>query len=749
MTKKGPALANALDLRDLWRETRDGSVYMWKTARGKEAEIEARRRTHFERAMGKSRTLTDAKKELPPKPHGEDGADLDYESEDGVSIPQARRSRSADYGRRHNLDLEKNEKPHNLISNEKRTDVEGLHEGRQSSWWARFRRGLSNHDSAEETSITATPIRLPLHSSKNHVRAYALAPTNLDELPPPSLLKHVQGKSKGKAALVLDDDELDGPLAEKQPFMIWDPSLTEPPHIPLLDDAPPDTPPVQSLTHSASRNRNMHQKEDSLLGRIFARSPDTDLSDKEQHGSEAHQAVKLPSIFKRKQDIASAVKGWNYSPPKRAVPLSTPPKVSFLATPEDIPSIPSLSPSPPRAVAPNPPKADKHSPSVLPPPAQPIPVPHKSLSQARRPIVLVADEAGLIPSVEPTTSTLSYRQTATMQTVESPTKGRYRPTHGIVALPQDHEIRGGDSIRDHSRWKDSLPVQGPRRPKQIVLPSPLSPARYPGAQVISREPMSVPIPAYPSTFTSHGNSSHRLPPGAGQPMSSPQFTDPPDLSHLRGYPPPSARPRQMAETHKTPSLANSPPGVQFSPASLLGQSHQRTQRKEDAQSNRRRGRASKSQAQPLGSPDGQLSRRPRSHSSFGILSPVSDTGSLPLHPALRQHAASRRRQSQPLPPVPGAEPMLADPRELGMRHETLPVSPDAVNSPTSPTSPISDAPSLHADSRYPRVTSRSTYFDEYDTVNPYLTNIMNDLVAPEPVSQPAPSQHSVRRLKRR
>ncbi|KIM33900.1 hypothetical protein M408DRAFT_55162, partial [Serendipita vermifera MAFF 305830] len=56
-TPKGASFRHALNFSDFWRETRDGSVYMWRTARGKEAEFEARRRTHFERAMGKSRTL--------------------------------------------------------------------------------------------------------------------------------------------------------------------------------------------------------------------------------------------------------------------------------------------------------------------------------------------------------------------------------------------------------------------------------------------------------------------------------------------------------------------------------------------------------------------------------------------------------------------------------------------------------------------------------------------------------------------
>ncbi|KAF8518204.1 organic solute transporter Ostalpha-domain-containing protein [Gautieria morchelliformis] len=55
------SLIHALDIRDLWREIRDGSVYMTKTIRGAEPERGARRRTHFARVMGREREFIEAK----------------------------------------------------------------------------------------------------------------------------------------------------------------------------------------------------------------------------------------------------------------------------------------------------------------------------------------------------------------------------------------------------------------------------------------------------------------------------------------------------------------------------------------------------------------------------------------------------------------------------------------------------------------------------------------------------------------
>jgi len=65
-TPRLKSLTHAMDIRDMWREIRDGSVYMGRTIRGVEPEMEARRRIHFAKVMGRERQLTDAKS-LPPK----------------------------------------------------------------------------------------------------------------------------------------------------------------------------------------------------------------------------------------------------------------------------------------------------------------------------------------------------------------------------------------------------------------------------------------------------------------------------------------------------------------------------------------------------------------------------------------------------------------------------------------------------------------------------------------------------------
>lgn len=64
-TPRLPSLMHALDIRDMWREIQDGSVYMGKTIRGVEAEEEARRRTHFAKVMGREREFIEAKESWP------------------------------------------------------------------------------------------------------------------------------------------------------------------------------------------------------------------------------------------------------------------------------------------------------------------------------------------------------------------------------------------------------------------------------------------------------------------------------------------------------------------------------------------------------------------------------------------------------------------------------------------------------------------------------------------------------------
>ncbi|KAF8526020.1 organic solute transporter Ostalpha-domain-containing protein [Hysterangium stoloniferum] len=51
------SLAHAIDIRDMWREIRDGSIYMGKTMRGVETDEEARRRLHFAKVMGRERCM--------------------------------------------------------------------------------------------------------------------------------------------------------------------------------------------------------------------------------------------------------------------------------------------------------------------------------------------------------------------------------------------------------------------------------------------------------------------------------------------------------------------------------------------------------------------------------------------------------------------------------------------------------------------------------------------------------------------
>lgn len=63
-TRRLRSLMHALDIRDMWQEIRDGSVYMGKTIRGAEVDEEARRRIHFSKVMGREREFTEAKRDV-------------------------------------------------------------------------------------------------------------------------------------------------------------------------------------------------------------------------------------------------------------------------------------------------------------------------------------------------------------------------------------------------------------------------------------------------------------------------------------------------------------------------------------------------------------------------------------------------------------------------------------------------------------------------------------------------------------
>lgn len=58
------SLVHALDIRDMWREFWEGSVYMGKTIRGVELDTEARRKSHFAKVMGREREFREPKEDV-------------------------------------------------------------------------------------------------------------------------------------------------------------------------------------------------------------------------------------------------------------------------------------------------------------------------------------------------------------------------------------------------------------------------------------------------------------------------------------------------------------------------------------------------------------------------------------------------------------------------------------------------------------------------------------------------------------
>ncbi|KAG8794056.1 hypothetical protein FRC17_008341, partial [Serendipita sp. 399] len=309
-TPKGRAFLNVLDFRDFWRETRDGSVYLWRKARGKEAEFEARRRTHFERAMGKTRYVADVKKELPVEPHGQEG--LDESEEDmpftpsklttGAKISQIRTKSPREDPRR---SKEKAKEKSRFLGDLPDEEAAMLgHPPRQRSWWDRVYGRVSTDDPDEEQNYfgevhKAKKVKitqLPIHSQKANIRAHAGRSVDLDEPPPPSLLGKRPRNSQNSGNEV---------PAERKPFLDWGPSNTQPPRLPDEEDDLNEKILLKLPSGDRSAVTKEHNREDGLLGRLFSRSRESSTHE-ENHANHANIANNLPSLFQRRQDVIGA-----------------------------------------------------------------------------------------------------------------------------------------------------------------------------------------------------------------------------------------------------------------------------------------------------------------------------------------------------------------------------------------------------------------------------------------------------------
>jgi hypothetical protein len=157
-TPRWKSLSHALDFRDYWRETADGSVYMWRKARGKEAEIEARRLTHLEKAMGRGRSRLSASNNPPAAGGGagqrrEGRALLDDDLEEpwdfDATSPTERQvlNLKLDTGRPFSAEIDDARVPLRGGG-----DVELGHVREKGSWWRRMYNQLSTHDREEGPS---------------------------------------------------------------------------------------------------------------------------------------------------------------------------------------------------------------------------------------------------------------------------------------------------------------------------------------------------------------------------------------------------------------------------------------------------------------------------------------------------------------------------------------------------------------------------------------------------------------------
>jgi len=603
-TPRWKSLGHALDFRDYWRETADGSVYMWRKARGKEAEIEARRLTHLEKAMGRGRSRL--ANNNPPAVgagagHRREGRlllddDLEEPWDFDATSPTERQVLNfpLDAGRPFSAEIDDARVPLKGGG-----DVELGHVREKGSWWRRMYNQLSTHDREEGPSRDVEKVQVKVQrwqasvampvdlvegkvkvKSKNTNKWREERQIDLDSPPPPSFLAKPRLVSKkvdtGIEGLPSQSRSDPTPLPLAIPADNNGRALSPPP-IPTKEisnsklpsslerELPPPlfSPPPMSPKSPTGADVDL-RRVDSVLARVFAGSMEYSSSEEEVRDTHA------PKDKGKARVVQKSSSGGFHTPVGTAEDV----QVRSVSPQDAIPTPLARSGSSPRRGIPLP----------VPVPFQPTPIPHASLSKAARPEVLrLSDEQierkaaaippGLVHAVEPALYPGLRNQAS------QPTKKER--THDTRPL----------EVKERDRDKFS---SGPRRPQTIVLPTPLSPARYPEEGIwaaaggsgfrssavdprefgIDKQSHSQPSSQsqtsvqarWPSTrnsrhwkrepepprFSNHFPPSHIGPP-PGTPGVVPEFVPP----KLVGVPPPM---KQLRSAYEPP-----PPGAGFAP----------------------------------------------------------------------------------------------------------------------------------------------------------------------------------------
>ena len=583
-TLRWRSLSHALDFRDYWRETADGSVYMWRKARGKEAEIEARRLTHLEKAMGRGRSRLSASNNPPAvgagAGHAREGrALLDDDLEEiwdfDATSPTERQVL--------NLKLDTG-RPFSAEIDDARAPLRGAGEvglgyvREKGSWWRRMYNQLSTHDREEGPSRDVEKVQVkvqrwqasvvsPVNLMEGKGKAKGKNTTNrpkegqidLDSPPPPSFL----AKPRLVGRKMDTKDEGLPSLSRNKPTPL-PPGITadvhggvlSPPPVPLKENSsnklpsslerelPPPTLSPLPASHKSPTDTDVDlRRVDSMLARVFA-GPMEYSSSEEEEPRNTH-AVGSPKD-KGKTRVVQKSSSEGFRAP--------------VGTAEDVKAGPT---SPHAAMATT---LARSVPVSVPAPFQPTPIPHASLSKASRPEILgFSDEqierkaaaipAGLVHAVEP-----ALYPGLRSQTSQPTKKGRIHDARHLEIKERDRDITPKFS-------------SGPRRPQRIVLPTPLSPARYPerggwtavggsgfrSSAVDSRE-FGVDIPPQ----------SHSQPPSQSQTLVQARWPSTRNSRHWKCEPEPPRSSNRMTPSHIGPPAGT--PGVvpEFVPPRFVG-----------------------------------------------------------------------------------------------------------------------------------------------------------------------------------
>jgi hypothetical protein len=464
---------------------------MWRKARGKEAEPEAKRLTHFEKAMGHGRSRLPAgnNPSAGGVGMGHRRALLDDDLEELWDFDAASPTERQFLNLKHNTaEFDDARAPFTGVGS-----VELGHVREKGSWWRRMYGRLSTHDREEGPSRDVAKVQVKVQQwqasvvspadiaeekvkvkGKNRDRQVKVVQVDLDSPPPPSLLgrprlvgKKVDKKVEG---LPLQSQSKPTPRAPVVPVDGYGRMLSPPlPAVPLKENSddkvisslerklllsPLSPPPVSP---KSPRDTNVAlRRADSMLARVFA-GPMEYSSSEEEEPRNIH-AVGSPKDKGKGRIVQKS--------PSRS--FHTP-----VGTDEDAQASlvsPQASNSP--IIAPREPSPEPAVPVPVPMPFQPTPIPHASLSKASRPAVLrLSDE-----QIERKAAAIPTRL------VHAVEPALYPGLHNQTSQPRKRE-RIHDARPPEARGRDTETTpkfsSGPRRPQKIVLPTPLSPARYP------------------------------------------------------------------------------------------------------------------------------------------------------------------------------------------------------------------------------------------------------------------------------